>query len=149
MYFFDVAVSEYCQKIDVNYTRYADDLTFSCNINNLLSNIPEFVVTVLREKFNGRISINNQKTFFSSKAHNRHVTGVTITNDEKLSIGRDKKRYIKHLINQYRYNLLDSEAISHLKGMISFASHIEPDFINSLRKKYSSILIDEIIEVNK
>lgn len=148
MYFFDVAVSEYCQKIDVNYTRYADDLTFSCNINNLLSNIPEFVATVLREKFNGKISINNQKTFFSSKAHNRHVTGVTITNDEKLSIGRDKKRYIKHLINQYRYNLLDSEAVSHLKGMISFASHIEPDFINSLRKKYSSILIDEIIEVN-
>ncbi|EIX9148762.1 TPA: retron St85 family RNA-directed DNA polymerase [Klebsiella oxytoca] len=149
LYFFDNAVSEYCEKINVIYTRYADDLTFSCNDPNILPTLPEFISRVLKEKFSGKILVNHQKTIFSSKAHNRHVTGITITNDEKLSIGRYRKRYIKHLINQYKYNLLDTEAIYHLKGMISFSNHIEPDFLNSLRKKYSSNLIDEIIEVNK
>lgn len=149
MYFFDTIVSEYCDNINVTYTRYADDLTFSCNMNNVLFAIPRIISQILKEIFSGKISINNQKTIFSSKAHNRHVTGITITNDEKLSIGRNRKRYIKHLINQYRYNLLDSDTIYHLKGMISFANHINPEFLNSLRKKYSSALIDEIIEVNK
>ncbi|EKN6414448.1 RNA-directed DNA polymerase [Yersinia enterocolitica] len=149
LYFFDVAVSEYCDKANVIYTRYADDLTFSSNVPSVLSNIPDFISRVLKEKFSGKILINHQKTIFSSKAHNRHVTGITITNDEKLSIGRDRKKYIKHLVNQYRYNLLDSETVYHLKGMLSFANHIEPEFLNSLRKKYSSTLIDEIIEVIK
>lgn len=149
MYFFDVAVSEYCDKTNVIYTRYADDLTFSCNIPDMLSIIPEFISRILKETFNGKVLINHQKTVFSSKAHNRHVTGITITNDENLSIGRNRKRYIKHLVNQYKYNLLDSDTINHLKGLLSFANHIEPDFLNSLREKYSSTLIDEIIEVIK
>ncbi|MEB8192424.1 retron St85 family RNA-directed DNA polymerase [Raoultella terrigena] len=149
LFFFDIAVSKYCAKLNVTYTRYADDLTFSCNIPDTLSAIPEFISIVLKEKYSGKISINHQKTVFSSKAHNRHVTGVTITNDEKLSIGRNKKRYIKHLINQYKYNLLDSDGINHLRGMISFANHIEPEFLNSLRNKYSSTLLDAIIGVNK
>lgn len=149
MYFFDVTVSEHCNQFNINYTRYADDLTFSSNVSGVLSSIPDFVSRVLKEKFSSKISINHQKTIFSSKAHNRHVTGITITNDEKLSIGRGRKRYIKHLINQYKYNLLDSETVYHLKGMLSFAKHIEPVFLNSLRRKYSSALIDEIIEVTK
>lgn len=149
LFFFDIAVSEHCDKINVNYTRYADDLTFSCNSPDILPTIPEFLSRTLKEKFGGNILINHQKTIFSSKAHNRHVTGITITNDEKLSIGRYRKRYIKHLINQYKYSLLDSDTVYHLKGMISFAKHIEPDFLNSLRKKYSSTLIDEILEVRK
>ncbi|WCG91886.1 retron St85 family RNA-directed DNA polymerase [Proteus terrae] len=149
MSFFDIAVSEYCNSINVVYTRYADDLTFSTCVSNILSTIPNFISSILIEKFHGNISINNQKTVFSSKAHNRHVTGITITNDGKLSIGRDRKKYIKHLINQYKYNLLDDDTIYHLKGMISFANHIEPEFISAMKKKYSSILIDEIIEVVK
>ncbi|HHQ6594781.1 TPA: retron St85 family RNA-directed DNA polymerase [Serratia fonticola] len=149
LYFFDIAVSEYCDKIDIKYTRYADDLTFSSNIPGILSTIPQSISRILKEKFSGQILVNHQKTVFSSKAHNRHVTGITITNDEKLSIGRNRKKYIKHLINQYKYNLLDSDTIYHLKGMISFSNHIEPEFVNSLRKKYSSTLIDEIIEVIK
>ena len=34
----------------------------------------------LVEHFKGRIIINESKTVFSSKANNRHVTGITITN---------------------------------------------------------------------
>ncbi|EEV4363641.1 MULTISPECIES: retron St85 family RNA-directed DNA polymerase [Enterobacterales] len=149
LFFFDVAITNYCSGINVTYTRYADDLTFSCNTPGILSTIPEFISQILKDKFNGKISINHQKTIFSSKAHNRHVTGITITNDTKLSIGRYRKRYIKHLINQYKYSLLDSDSIYHLKGMISFANHIEPDFVISLRNKYSSTLINEIIGVHK
>ncbi|HKN05538.1 MAG TPA: retron St85 family RNA-directed DNA polymerase [Buttiauxella sp.] len=148
MYFFDIAVTQHCEKIDVRYTRYADDLTFSTNTPDLLVNMPTIISQILKISFSGKLTVNNQKTIFSSKAHNRHVTGITITNNEKLSIGRERKRYIKHLVNEYKFKKLDSDLIYHLKGLISFASHIEPDFITSLRNKYSPELIDSIIKVS-
>jgi len=146
MYFFDTKISEYCTNNKIVYTRYADDLTFSTNIPNLLSMIPSIISHLLKDNFGNKVLINYQKTVYSSKAHNRHVTGITITNDDKISIGREKKRYIKHLVNQFKYDLLDVETLQHLKGLISFANHIEPDFILSLRNKYSSDLIDEIVK---
>lgn len=149
LYFFDLHVTKHCDEKNISYTRYADDLTFSTNTPNVLEGIPSEISKILKRLFLGKLNINNQKTVFSSKAHNRHVTGITITNEETLSIGRKRKKYIKHLVNEYKYNKLNSDFIYHLKGLLSFASHIEPNFIASLKNKYSSELIDNIIKVKK
>lgn len=93
--------------------------------------------------------LNSLKTKFSSKAHNRHVTGVTITNDKKISLGRARKRYIKSLIFKYINSNIDLEDISKLKGLLSFSYSIEPTFILSLKSKYSAEVIDEIFEKTK
>ncbi|MBA6353544.1 RNA-directed DNA polymerase [Colwellia sp. BRX8-2] len=148
MYLFDEVVTEHCQKESVYYTRYADDLTFSTNKKDILSSIPSVIKTKLKECFDHRLVINQRKTKFSSKAHNRHVTGITISNDEKLSLGRERKRYIKHLVHQFQLNKLDQKDIRHLQGLIAFARHIEPMFISSLTKKYSETLIQRIIEAH-
>ncbi|GAA6204266.1 retron St85 family RNA-directed DNA polymerase [Thalassotalea sp. SU-HH00458] len=146
MFQFDVSMSDLCSNQDIVYTRYADDLTFSTNHKDTLFSIPKLVTEKLKEHFNDALNVNRKKTAFSSKGHNRHVTGITIDNNGNLSLGRERKRYIKHLVHQYLFNKLDKEDIHHLKGLLAFAKHIEPFLITRLEVKYSTRLIAQIFE---
>jgi len=119
------------------YTRYADDLTFSTKHKNILFDVTLVVKEQLVKLFGNAMRINRRKTIFTSKAHNRHVTGITVNNDGNLSIGRVRKKYIKHLVHQFQFNQLDRENIHHLRGLIAFAKHIEPGFLQSLKKIHS------------
>jgi RNA-directed DNA polymerase len=146
MYQFDCAISNVCLEKEIVYTRYADDLTFSTKHKDILFELPLIVKEKLADLFGNSIKINRKKTKFSSKAHNRHVTGITINNDGKLSLGRERKRYIKHLVHQFQLNKLDKEDELHLRGLLAFTKHIEPIFLQSLKKKYSVELITKIVE---
>lgn len=141
MYFFDASLSKSCLSLNVAYTRYADDLTFSSQNKNVLFTIPGIVKKALRDYFDGTITVNEIKTVFSSKAHNRHITGITITNDDKLSIGRQRKRYISSLIHRFSINQLNNDDIKHLQGLIAFCLNVEPDFVERMKKKYSPEII--------
>lgn len=144
LYRFDHLLTEECQRLGIVYTRYADDLTFSTNIMNILKLLPALIQTLLRKLYNNSLRLNNGKTVFSSKAHNRHVTGVTINNQGELSLGRERKRFLKHLINQHKYGLLDEVELGYLRGLLAFANHIEPQFIIGMKKKYTVDLINSI-----
>lgn len=147
MFIFDHIVQMKCESSDIKYTRYADDLTFSTNRKDSLFQIPKDIEQILYKCFQGKLRINKGKTVFSSKAHNRHVTGITITNQGTISLGRSKKRYIKHKVHQFTLKRLNSIEIMHLKGLLAYARHIEPKFYESLIKKYSEKLIKSIFEV--
>ena len=79
MYSFDEELVTICLNKKIMYTRYADDITFSTRIKNNLFELPEIISNLLKEIRKG-VEINSKKTIFTSKAHNRHVTGVTLTN---------------------------------------------------------------------
>lgn len=144
MHRFDAQLSQYCKQQNIVYTRYADDLTFSTSERDVLFLMPDQVASFLNTFFNGEISINKRKTVFSSKAHNRHVTGIRITNQGKLSLGRARKRYIKHLVHQFCLDSLSSQQLSHLQGWLAYASHIEPQFLEALAAKYGKATIKQI-----
>ncbi|QLK46736.1 RNA-directed DNA polymerase [Vibrio owensii] len=144
MYRFDKDMSKICDSLNVRYTRYADDLFFSTNIKDILFDIPELVNYILDKRYDNKLLVNKSKTSFSSKAHNRHITGVTITNEGKLSIGRGKKRYISSLVHKYNLGLLEYEDMEKLQGLLGFAKHIEPSFIIKLSKKYSHQSVEYI-----
>ena len=143
MFAFDNKVSSECLNKKITYTRYADDITFSTRVKNALFEIPPFISSVLNEKVKG-IELNPEKTIFTSRAHNRHVTGVTLTNDGELSVGREKKRLISSMIHKSKYNKLSAEAAANLLGLISYATHIEPEFMDKMIKKYGAEVIQEI-----
>jgi len=143
--FFDASLSEICSAQGIRYTRYADDLTFSTNNKNTLFPLPNNVKTLLKESFDGLINVNESKTVFSSKAHNRHITGVTLTNDDKLSIGRERKRYISSLIHQFSLSQMLDEDVSYLQGLFAFACDIEPIFKDRMIKKYSADTIEALV----
>lgn len=145
MYFFDEYISTYCRSRKISYSRYADDLSFSTNEKGILFHIPSVVQEALLKCFGRKLTINNSKTVYSSKAHNRHVTGITITNEGCLSLGREKKRYLKHLIFKFKNGLLNESDVSYLRGVLSFAFYIEPDFKTSVIKKYTDSTINLIL----
>ncbi|MQL49114.1 RNA-directed DNA polymerase [Photorhabdus khanii] len=149
MYPFDEAINLYCTQHSIYYTRYADDLTFSTKIKNTLFNIPDIVKWALKKHYASQISINEFKTVFSSKAHNRHITGITITNDNKLSVGRERKRMISSLIHKYKIGIVNEEEKTYLQGLLSFSFHIEPMFKIRMSKKYSPEIINEILKFRK
>ncbi|EIT7028582.1 TPA: RNA-directed DNA polymerase [Vibrio vulnificus] len=144
MYEFDKIITNYCTKLNINYSRYADDLTFSTSEKNLLFTIPKYIENILLDLFDGKIKLNQSKSFFSSKAHNRHVTGITISNNNKLSLGRDRKRYIRALLHKFSIrNLENEDDVEHLKGLIGFAKTVEPNFIDRMKNRYGEkVFID-------
>lgn len=148
MHRFDMKLDLLCRDKKIVYTRYADDLTFSTQRQNVLFELPQLIAGLLDDCFGAALTINRRKTVFSSKAHNRHVTGITVTNDARLSLGRQRKRYIKHLAYQFILGQLAPVDINHLRGLLSFAKHVEPVFIHALEKKYGAAVLTAIYEVN-
>ena len=144
MNLFDEAISNYCAELKVTYTRYADDIVFSTNSKNVLFSIPKKVEETLKSECFGCVKVNTGKTVFSSKAHNRHVTGITISNEGKLSLGRERKRKISSLVHKFGLGLLNAREINELRGLLAFASDIEPLFLARLRGKYGSECLNSI-----
>lgn len=145
MFDFDSQVYEYCKRLGVAYTRYADDLFFSTNKNNVLAQVLLFVETLA---FSGdalvNLKVNKKKTQFSSKKRLRRITGLVLTSTNKVSIGREKKRIVKSLVHKFSLGQLDQVGKSNLKGQLAYISSVEPSFIISLKKKYGQDLIENI-----
>ncbi|MCG9579228.1 retron St85 family RNA-directed DNA polymerase [Vibrio europaeus] len=144
MYFFDEEISKHCEELNIVYTRYADDMTFSTNKKNVLFELERTVVKLLRLNFGKDIKVNKEKTVHSSKAHNRHVTGVTLSNTGKLSIGRENKRSIRVSIHRFINGKTNDRDVQTLKGSLGFAKHIEPEFVKSLEDRYGVETIKKI-----
>lgn len=145
LYSFDKSISDICLEKNVVYSRYADDITFSSNVKNILFEFPKIVSDLLYELYNDNIKINKDKTVFSSRGHNRHVTGVTLSNDGLLSIGREKKRKLSSFLHYYITGKLDKKEIDKLKGELSFSFYIEPSFKDRLIKKYGREVLKKLI----
>ena len=133
---FDIIVSDFCKSKQVSYSRYADDITFSTNKNGALFTIPEFITTITKRLDHPRLRVNKDKTVFSSKKHNRHVTGLVITNDGKISLGRSRKRMISAMMHKKSLGILSESDCLKLNGLLSFAYDVEPDFFHRVLKKY-------------
>ncbi|MEZ8081049.1 retron St85 family RNA-directed DNA polymerase [Enterovibrio norvegicus] len=144
MYDFDQYFHSYCTSRGISYTRYADDISFSTNERGVLFHIPEVVSKYLSTNECLNLSINTTKTKFSSKKHNRHVTGLVITNNNELSLGRERKRKIRTLVYLFTQSALETDEIFNLQGLLAFASSIEPEFILRLKSKFSNEVVDSI-----
>lgn len=141
---FDQSVARKCAEMQVVYTRYADDLAFSTNEPNLLSEILGFVKLELARLDSPRISLNDEKTSFTSRKRRRQLTGLILTSDNKVSIGRKKKREIRSLIFKYMNNDLSAEQVAYLKGYLAFIQAVEPNFITSIKSKYGPDILDRL-----
>ncbi|QHP79162.1 RNA-directed DNA polymerase [Pectobacterium odoriferum] len=144
MYCFDEELTNYCTEINVTYTRYADDLTFSSFHSLSLATIQSTVQRLLIKHYKRKIKINREKTIYCNKAMNRNITGVILNNENELSLGRKKKRMISSLVHKFSYSLLNQKEINYLNGILGHASHIEPQFIERLKEKYGHDVIAKI-----
>jgi len=145
MFDFDKSLFEWCQGKELIYTRYADDLFISANEPNKLNNIESKIAQSKRNVSHLSLRLNRQKTTYLSKKNVRRITGVVITTDHKLSIGRERKREIKALIHRWISGTLRRDEVDYMRGLVAFARDIEPQFEKNLRKKYGDKAIAEIL----
>lgn len=134
LYKFDEFVEDECNKQEIKYTRYSDDMAFSTNHKDILFEIPKLVNAAIKSIERPRLKINLDKTIFTSKKFNRHITGITITNEGKQSIGRDRKRLLRAQIFD-AFNLSKKELAS-LRGRLAFAEQVEKGLRVKLELKY-------------
>ncbi len=145
MYSFDSIIDKLCTEREISYTRYADDISFSTNIKDILFDFANEVSRILQENEYPQIRINHGKTTFLSRKGNMHITGLVLTNQRKVSIGRKKKRYIKSLIYRFLNNNLNIEEKNYLSGYLAFCISVEPEFISSLEKKYGQAVVNQLL----
>ena len=136
MYEVDSRLSSYCDGRGITYTRYADDLYFSTEKKGVLFDVSEVVERCLDEvEIPQRVALNHAKTHHSSKGGRQSVTGLVLTCDGRVSIGRQQKRILKCMVHQL--NELGPSERRILAGWLSYCKSVEPSYLNYLVRKYS------------
>ncbi len=131
----DHSLSTQCTELNVTYSRYADDLFFSTHIPDVLQTVPALAAAALRSiRYPRHLAINPTKTRHSSLKRRRRVTGIVLSNQGGVSIGRRFKRRIRSEV--YRFDILGPEAKVRLAGLLAYVQDIEPAFFNRLVVKY-------------
>jgi hypothetical protein len=91
-----------------------------------------------------QLVLNAEKTVRVSKKRLRKVTGLVLTNEGQVSLGRDVKREIRAAVHYFLHGKLSREQALGLRGMLAYVNSVEPGFLNRLRVKYGSELIRRI-----
>jgi RNA-directed DNA polymerase len=138
LYEFDEAIFQYAHTRGVRYSRYADDMIFSTNRDDVLKNFPRQVRSVLKRVGLGGLRLNNAKTVHASRAGKRVVTGIVLTPDGSLSVGRDRKRLVRSMFHRFKLGLLTPEEQATLSGLLAFIDSVEPGFSDKLERRYDS-----------
>lgn len=141
----DARIAGLAKKYQVNYTRYADDITFSGE--RISKRFQSFINKIVEED---GFKINQDKTRFIKGKHQKIVTGISISED-KLTVPKSKRREIRqhvYYINKYglaehqkKIGNTDPIYLERLIGYLHFWHSIEPEnlFVNKSLKSLSSI----------
>lgn len=130
-YKMDVRIAGYCNKRDVIYTRYADDLTFSSDNRDALRNIYGMIKKIVEDQ---GFSLNYNKTQFMTPKGHKRILGVTI-NDGLLKAPKTLKRDVRAMIH---YQIITGDYAKNdvIRGYIAY--------INSIEKNYKKKIINYI-----
>ena len=137
---FDRIMLEYCQRHEYRYSRYADDIYISSK---------DYIDAEVLEHLQKRLLeigfvLNLNKTRFYSPKMQRKVTGLVITDDAHVSVGTERRKYIKKIVyDKLVHGKGDAEQVL---GYLAFLKDIEPNTYNNIIIKYSSYCQGDIIQ---
>jgi RNA-directed DNA polymerase len=144
----DAQLFDVCAKFQVTYTRYADDLFFSTTHRDVLGKLEDEVSSIVAAlKLPAGLSLNAKKTRHSSKRGARRVTGIVLGSDGETYIGRGLKRGIRAML--HTYSALAIEDRERLKGLLGYATGLDPEFKNSLITKYGLGVVQQAFSFTK
>lgn len=135
---FDREVSRRTAEHKITYTRYADDMTFSAERTWNLREVDPILRSVISNLSAPELTINERKTTFTTMKYRRQITGVILTPDKRLSLGRERKRLIRAMLHHFitdRLNLRDKAVAA---GMLAFAQDVEPEFYVRMELAYGA-----------
>jgi RNA-directed DNA polymerase len=140
----DQAILAISNPNDVTYTRYADDIYLSTRQPEILKDIERKVRAAIA-RTTPKLSLNEGKTLNLSRKRRVSITGLVVTPQRRISLGRDLKRQIKTEVHLWCAGKLRPETAATLRGLVSYAADVEPRFIDSLRLKFGSGIIFRLL----
>lgn len=123
----DYRLFKIAKKYRLNYTRYADDLTFSTNDKKFLESQTTFYEEVSKEIEQAGFKINKQKVRMQYKDSRQVVTGLVV--NEKINVPstyyKETRAMAHHLYKYGRFEINGEEATpNQLEGRFSFLNHL-------------------------
>ena len=124
----DTYLLRIAKKYKLDYTRYADDLTFSTNDKHFVENQEEFLAEANAAIKRAGFSINEKKTRFQFKDSRQEVTGLIV--NKKLNVNHAyvrKTRAMAHQLYSTGEYLIDGVpgTIRQLEGRFSFIDQLD------------------------
>ena len=135
-YRLDRRLSSYAQKLNVSYTRYADDITYSSNVLNHFNKLKKFTKKVLREE---GFEVNEAKTRILGSKQRRKITGLVLDKGE-IRIGKYKKNELRVLIHKI-FTSPDIKEVERMKscleGWFSYLKSVDLVSYQQLMRHYN------------
>lgn len=143
----DRRLAALCQGLNVNYTRYADDLTFSGDLTSSgdpveVGKVLGIARKVLREEgFNE----NRSKTRVMRRSGCQEVTGVVV--NDRPTVSRREVRRLRAILHNCQRHGLESQNreghpdfAAHLRGRVAFITMVDPERGAPLRATLDKLL---------
>lgn len=138
---FDEGIGRYCREKGIRYTRYADDMTFSGDFEEV------DVIHFVRDKLKAMgLKLNREKTRVRRQGQQQEVTGIVV--NYKAQVSKNIRKEIRknvYYIQKYglesHMNYIGSEHrnyLDHLLGQVGYALFINPK--DQEMKRYKQIL---------
>ena len=158
----DIRILKIAKKYRLDYTRYADDLTFSTNNKYFLNDYDKFLEDIKNIIHRSGFELNSKKTRLLFSNSRQEVTGLVV--NKKISVPKEyykNTRALAHSLYKNGYFLIDDEVgtIEQLEGRFSFINQINLYNIdnkkknmwhlNSKEKQYQKFMIYKTFYANE
>lgn len=151
---FDDQLENYSHKNNIIYTRYADDIILSAENREQLSGVEENLIKLLAENLGPEFQINRSKSKLTTVGRKIKVLGMVVLPTGHISIEMETKKKIEYQLHYFVKNKsklteiyggdLDS-GLQQLAGHISHINSADPIYLEKLRKKYGTTVIDSFL----
>jgi RNA-directed DNA polymerase len=121
MFRLDTRLARIAERLKVAYTRYADDITtISGGSIEYVLRFEASFLRIIKDTKSPALTFNDEKRGIYLKGQRRMVTGLLITPNREISIGRERKRLISVMLHKVLIDALDPSQMGYLKGMCGF-----------------------------
>jgi RNA-directed DNA polymerase len=122
----DEMLLSYCNDKDIQYSRYADDLTFSSDREITKSHLEELSTIIISNHF----TINPKKTRLNLNHRKQTVTGITV--NKKVNVDRKTLKMVRAMLYDALQNGVSKAAKKHFRLKNEMSKMSETYFLNRL-----------------
>lgn len=135
----DIRLIKLARKYKLDYSRYADDLTFSTNDKGFYNNKEDFLLVLEKEIIRAGFKVNSSKTRLQLSCSRQEVTGLVV--NKKISVPKEyykNTRAMAHSLYKHGKFLVNGEvgSLNQLEGRFAFINQIDK-YNNNLENRDS------------
>lgn len=140
------------------YTRYADDIIISASDRHSIQDVGEVIKSCLTAELGDDFTLNQSKTKLTTIGRKIKLLGLIILPNGNVTIDRDVRNKIESRLHFYLNNrsrlerIFEEESgegmeegLQRLSGLVSYAYAADPSYLDKLRAKFGTTVIDSFL----